>query len=94
MNNNQNKLDIKALETWLWDAARKLHGPIDVLSKYRLGPDDVKPNTLFIEDAVVLLQEAEEERQKADEKMKAISEELGVGELHRKRRNHQPHMPC
>ncbi|HHW59694.1 MAG: hypothetical protein WBI66_08415 [Bacteroidales bacterium] len=49
-----------------------------MFSKYRLGPDDVKPNTLFIEDAVVLLQEAEEERQKADEKMKAISEELGV----------------
>jgi type I restriction enzyme M protein len=34
MNNNQNKLDVQALETWFWDAACKLRGPIDA-PKYK-----------------------------------------------------------
>ncbi len=34
MNSYQNKLDIKALETWLWEAACKIRGPIDA-PKYK-----------------------------------------------------------
>jgi len=34
MNGSKNKLDIKALETWLWDAACKIRGPIDA-AKYK-----------------------------------------------------------
>ena len=45
------------------------------------GGDD----TLDLEDAVVQLKEAEEERQKADEKMKAILKEMGVWKEHQER---------
>ncbi|MFY9117963.1 MAG: class I SAM-dependent DNA methyltransferase [Dysgonamonadaceae bacterium] len=50
------------------------------LSPSRYVAQNGKDDTLPLEDAVVQLQEAEEERQKADEKLKAILEELGVWE--------------
>lgn len=50
------------------------------LSPSRYVAQNGKDDTLPLEDAVVQLQEAEEERQKADEKLKAILEKLGVWE--------------
>lgn len=52
------------------------------LSPSRYVAQNGEDNTLPLEDAVVQLQEAEEERQKADEKLKAILEELGVWKGH------------
>jgi len=50
------------------------------LSPSRYVAQNGEDDTLPLEDALVQLQEAEEERQKADEKLKAILEELGVWE--------------
>jgi type I restriction enzyme M protein len=48
------------------------------LSPSRYVAQNGEDDTLDLEDAVVQLKEAEEERQKADEKMKAILKEMGI----------------
>lgn len=54
------------------------------LSPSRYVAQNGEDNTLPLEDAVVQLQETEEERQKADEKLKSILGELGVWKEHKK----------
>ena len=66
MNGSQNKLDIKALETWLWDAACKIRGPIDA-AKYK---DYILPLIFFKRLSDVF-----------DNELNRLSEEYGSREV-------------
>ena len=83
-------LDVTTLEGWLWDAACQIRGPLDApkLKDYNLSPsryvsageqDDVLP----LEEAMVLLREAEEERSAADEELERVLVDLGLGGVRR-----------
>ncbi len=68
-------MDIKSLETWLWEAARNDYN----LSPSRYVSINGKKETLPLEEAMVLLREAEEERAEADRALYEILESLGLG---------------
>jgi type I restriction enzyme M protein len=68
-------LDVTTLEGWLWDAAFQIRGPLDA--------PKLKDYILPLEEAMVLLREAEEERSAADEELERVLVDLGLGGFRR-----------
>lgn len=75
----EKNLDTTTLENWLWDAACQIRGPVDApkYKDYILPLIFIKRLSDVFEKAVVLLEEAEEERAKADAELKKVLGELG-----------------
>ncbi len=61
---------------------REFPGKIRADERCHLAIQNAEDDTLDIEDAIVQLKEAEEERNKADEKLKTILKEIGVWNEH------------
>lgn len=72
-------LDLSALENWLWDAACAIRGPADA--------PKFKDYILPLEEAVVPLREAEEERMEASRKLEEVLGRLGIKKVEEKARN-------
>jgi type I restriction enzyme M protein len=68
-------LDVTTLEGWLWDAAFQIRGTLDA--------PKLKDYILPLEEAMVLLREAEEERSAADEELERVLVDLGLGGFRR-----------
>lgn len=85
-------LDIQTLETWLWDAACTIRGPVEGLhpapsssrTKMPPGTTTISPRAATRKSCswrkpVILLREAEEERAEADRKLAEVLQKLGLG---------------
>ncbi len=68
-NGNGGKLDVPRLENWLWEAACVIRGPVDA--------PKFKDYILPLDESVVLLAEAEEERAEADQELDKVLAKLG-----------------
>jgi len=78
-------LDLPALESWLWEAACIIRGPVDApkFKDYILSPSGYvsvgeQAEVLPLDEAVAELREAEEELETANRELEKVLKKLGL----------------